>query len=163
MGSASGIEWYLLLKHIHKEHYKRSFVLKRKSCPKLRLCGRSFPGRTQTQNFHLAAQWPWCCQVLSAFRFLCCWGEKTYYTSRSGPWPSVFAHSCWHCVQWDGCLMLATKDWHCRCPGNTRGRSWRSICFAYRVRRTLKLLWYFLLRFHANIYGFLLLSVLNIF
>lgn len=50
-------------------------------------------------------------------------------------------------------FSAGTKAWHCRCPGNTRDRSWRNICFAYRVRTTLKLsgisFWGFMLIFMA--------------
>lgn len=140
-----------------------AFVRERKSCPKLRLCGRSYLGYAQRQSFHLTTQWPWCYQVVSAFKFLCCQWEKTYASQdQAFGLRYLHAHAVSTCAMgW--MLMLVPKDWHCRCPGNTRDRGWRSFCFAYRVGKALKRLWYFPLWYHANNYGFLFLSAFNIF
>lgn len=56
MGAASGTELHLLLKHIHKEHYRRSFICaKKEKLSKVKALWEILPRVPQRQTFCLTA------------------------------------------------------------------------------------------------------------
>lgn len=107
MGAASGTELYLLLKHIHKEHYRRSFICaKKEKLSKVKALWEILPRvRSETKL-------PSRCSVtlmLSGAEYLqvpLLSVRKDLHLSRSGLWSSVFAHSCCHymCNGMDACV-----------------------------------------------------------
>lgn len=105
MGAASGTELYLLLKHICKEHYRRSFICaKKKKLSKVKALWEILLSAEGTLDTNLPSR----CLVtlmLSDAEYLQVplWsvGKKNPHLLRPSLWSAVLMHSCCH-YMWNG-------------------------------------------------------------